>query len=32
MAKGVTQGRPRLEIVRLCLGLARAGSRKQTTA
>jgi DNA polymerase-3 subunit delta len=32
MAKGVTQGRPWLEIARLCLGLARAGSRKQNTA
>ncbi len=32
MAKGVAQGRPRLEIARLCLGLARAGTRRQAAA
>jgi DNA polymerase-3 subunit delta len=32
ICKGIAQGRPWLEISRLCLGLARAGSRRRATA
>jgi DNA polymerase III subunit delta len=32
IAKGIAQGRPWLEISRLCIGLARTGSRRQVTA
>jgi DNA polymerase-3 subunit delta len=32
MAKGIAQGRPWLEISRLCIGLARAGTRRRTAA
>jgi len=32
IAKGISQGRPWLEISRLCIGLARAGSRRQVAA
>ncbi len=32
IAKGLGQGRPWLEISRLCIGLARAGTRRRATA
>ncbi len=32
IAKGVAQGRPWLEISRLCVGLARTGTRRKATA
>jgi len=32
IAKGIAQGRPWLEISRLCIGLARAGTRRQAAA
>jgi DNA polymerase-3 subunit delta len=32
MAKGIAQGRPWLEISRLCIGLARAGTRRRAAA
>jgi DNA polymerase-3 subunit delta len=32
MAKGIAHGRPWLEISRLCIGLARAGTRRRATA
>jgi DNA polymerase III subunit delta len=32
ICKGIAQGRPWLEISRLCIGLARAGTRRRATA
>lgn len=32
MAKGIAQGQPWLELSRLCIGLARAGTRKRAAA